>query len=78
MEDKSLNCVQCGHSFPFTVAQQERFKTLGFDEPKRCKECRKNKEKMGLSRYEEKMRHKGRDNKGRGNISTKSAGCGTR
>jgi hypothetical protein len=64
MEDKDLVCIQCGNSFLFTVAQQERFKALGFDEPRRCKECRKRKEKTGLSRHEEKMRHKSQGNNG--------------
>jgi hypothetical protein len=45
----------------FTVSQQERVSALGFDEPKRCRDCREKKSKGDLSRYEEKMRPKNGD-----------------
>jgi len=63
MEDKNIICIQCGNPFVFTVTQQERFSTLEFDEPRRCPECRKKKVKGGVSRFEEKMMYKNRDNR---------------
>jgi CxxC-x17-CxxC domain-containing protein len=39
--EKSLQCSDCGKSFPFTVEEQEFFATKGFtNEPKRCPSCR--------------------------------------
>ena len=60
MNEKTIICIECGKPFTLTAAQQERLTAIGFDEPKRCRECRDKKVKSGLSRYEEKMRHKKR------------------
>ena len=60
MSEKTIICIECGNPFTLTVPQQERIIALGFDEPKRCRDCREKKSKGGLSRYEEKMRHKNR------------------
>jgi hypothetical protein len=38
--DAILKCCMCAVSFEFPATQQEKFKTLGFDPPKRCRECR--------------------------------------
>ncbi len=39
--DKDLTCVECGTSFVFSGAEQERHNQLGFtNEPKRCAPCR--------------------------------------
>jgi len=39
--EKSLQCSDCGKSFPFTAEEQEFFATKGFtNEPKRCPSCR--------------------------------------
>jgi CxxC-x17-CxxC domain-containing protein len=39
--EKSLQCADCGKSFPFTVEEQEFFATKGFtNEPRRCPTCR--------------------------------------
>lgn len=45
MKEKILDCIQCGGEFVFTVAEQKRVFAKGFDEPKRCPQCRKKKEK---------------------------------
>ena len=46
--DKQLTCVECGTSFTFTAAEQERFAQLGFtNEPKRCSPCRAAKKAAG-------------------------------
>jgi alpha-tubulin suppressor-like RCC1 family protein len=57
MKEKTIACNQCGTRFIFTVSQQERVVALGFDEPKRCRDCREKESKGSLSRREEKMRH---------------------
>jgi CxxC-x17-CxxC domain-containing protein len=39
--EKSLQCSDCGKSFPFTASEQEFFASKGFtNEPKRCPACR--------------------------------------
>lgn len=60
MVEKRIICVQCGNPFVFPAQEQERFNALGFDEPKRCRECRKRKVKDGPSRLEAKMKNKRR------------------
>jgi len=40
-EEKTLECQDCGVSFPFTAEEQEFFAQRGYtNEPKRCPECR--------------------------------------
>jgi N-acetylglutamate synthase-like GNAT family acetyltransferase len=41
MADKTLVCKDCEKEFVFTEGEQEFYKERGFDEPKRCSECRK-------------------------------------
>ena len=61
MKEKTIICNECGNPFTLTVAQQERIIALKFDEPKRCRDCREKEIIAGLSRHEEKMRHKNVD-----------------
>jgi DNA replicative helicase MCM subunit Mcm2 (Cdc46/Mcm family) len=53
MEDKTLTCQDCGEEFIFTAGEQEFFEEKGFDEPRRCKECRDKKkaEKRGRGSF---------------------------
>lgn len=37
----SATCKDCGRDFIITADEQKRFKSLGFELPKRCCECRK-------------------------------------
>ena len=46
MQDEELTCIQCGRPFVFTASQRERFRTLGFNDPKRCPECRKKRNRI--------------------------------
>jgi CxxC-x17-CxxC domain-containing protein len=40
-KEKTLQCSDCGKSFPFTAEEQEFYATKGFtNEPKRCSSCR--------------------------------------
>ena len=45
MKDQFRTCIQCESEFVITVSEQERLHLKGFDIPKRCQECRKNKMK---------------------------------
>jgi len=45
MESKILTCIQCDSEFEFSVANQLEYEAKGYDEPKRCPECRKRKSK---------------------------------
>ena len=49
MEDQILNCVQCDESFLFTTAEQQKFSGMGFDSPRRCPHCRKNRSKFDIN-----------------------------
>lgn len=41
LEDKSIQCFDCGSQFVFTIAEQEEFQSRGrFNDPKRCPSCR--------------------------------------
>jgi len=53
MPDKTLVCVECGKEFTFTEGEQAFYQEKGFQEPKRCKECRmKAKERRDTKRNE--------------------------
>lgn len=43
MEDITLTCNDCDEDFIFTAGEQDFFEEKGFDEPKRCKDCRDRK-----------------------------------
>ena len=60
MEEKTITCTNCGNEFLFAVSEQERFAVLGFNEPKRCRQCRRKKLKPETSRYELKLKNKRR------------------
>ena len=45
MKDQVRTCIQCESEFVVTVSEQERLLSKGFDIPKRCLVCRKNKMK---------------------------------
>ena len=41
LQDKTLQCSECGASFTFTVGEQEFYQSKGYtNEPKRCPTCR--------------------------------------
>ena len=41
MEDKILNCKDCGNEFVFTAREQQFFADKGFsNQPQRCRDCR--------------------------------------
>ncbi|MBN2061196.1 MAG: zinc-ribbon domain containing protein [Deltaproteobacteria bacterium] len=46
MKDKALPCIQCGKPFIVTSMEQEKLSSRGFDIPKRCPDCRKNKSRI--------------------------------
>lgn len=42
LQDKSIQCSDCGATFTFSVEDQEFFKSKGYtNEPKRCPDCRR-------------------------------------
>ncbi len=47
MKNQVKNCIQCGNEFIVTASELEKLRSKGFDVPKRCHECRKNKMKSG-------------------------------
>jgi len=41
MADKVIVCKDCGKEFIFTEGEQESFQEKGFNDPVRCRECRR-------------------------------------
>ena len=62
MPDKLITCYACENTFIFKESEQKRYATLGFEEPKRCTECRSKKRKsvQEQSRKERNKRSSGR------------------
>lgn len=42
--DKTLQCSECSQNFVWTAGEQDFFQRRGFQQPKRCKECRTKKQ----------------------------------
>ena len=40
MQDKIIKCQQCGQDFPWTMEEQEFYKSKNLQEPKHCLICR--------------------------------------
>jgi CxxC-x17-CxxC domain-containing protein len=54
LQDKSIQCSDCGTTFTFSAEEQELFKSRGYtNEPKRCPSCRqaRKSERGGSSGY---------------------------
>jgi CxxC-x17-CxxC domain-containing protein len=48
MEDRILNCKDCGSEFAFTAREQQFFSEKGFtNQPARCRECRQSRRAQG-------------------------------
>ena len=58
MESKTIKCIQCDTEFEFSVASQREFEAKGYDEPKRCPDCRKRKSKTSTNDSNGKWRNK--------------------
>lgn len=43
MQTRTLECIQCGNAFELSDSELQYYRQRGFDEPKRCPECRKHK-----------------------------------
>ncbi|MCL5071312.1 MAG: zinc-ribbon domain-containing protein [Actinobacteria bacterium] len=43
LEDAKIKCIICGRTFLFTSSEQKWYKDQGYNQPKRCSCCRKNK-----------------------------------
>lgn len=38
---ETKTCIDCGKSFTISESERSWYKEMGFEEPKRCKDCRK-------------------------------------
>ena len=43
LEDTKVKCIICGRTFLFTSSEQKWYKDQGYNQPKRCSDCRENK-----------------------------------
>jgi len=41
LKDEQITCKICGDSFVFTTGEQVFYKDRGLAEPRRCKDCRR-------------------------------------
>ncbi len=69
MKSRFMECVQCDAVFEFTAKEQERCRQMGFDEPRRCPECRKRKARDeedagGRNSRGKKRHHRSRNGEG--------------
>ena len=58
LEDKTLECMECGSSFTFTAGEQEFFASKGYtNEPKRCPNCRESRrsQQQGFRQFPREM-----------------------
>ena len=58
MQSKLIQCIQCNTEFEFSVSSQIEFEAKGYDEPKRCPECRKRKSKASADNSNGNWRNK--------------------
>lgn len=65
MKDQIRTCIQCESEFVVTAAEQERLISKGFDIPKRCHSCRKNKMKSPKDTENRGQRDKRKHDKSR-------------
>jgi hypothetical protein len=70
MKSKFLECVQCDAIFEFSAKEQERCEMMGFDEPRRCPECRKRKSRDDEAPGWKNARGKKRHHRSRGSEDT--------
>jgi NAD-dependent SIR2 family protein deacetylase len=45
LSPQRLQCKDCGETFTFSVGEQEWYKKMDFDVPKRCPVCRRRRKK---------------------------------
>lgn len=50
-EDRTLTCVECGSEFAFSADDQEFHQKKGYQDPKRCPNCRQARRGGGRSSY---------------------------
>lgn len=48
MEDITIICTDCEHTFLFTAREQQYFAQRGYQQPKRCKPCRDYRKSEGV------------------------------
>lgn len=61
MDIMLLTCIQCGDSFEYSASDQRYYTDRGFDVPRRCVSCRKNKSKALTGSLDRKERNRKRD-----------------
>ena len=60
LQDKSIQCSDCGTTFIFGVGEQELFQSRGYtNDPKRCSPCRqaRKSERYGNNNYSHSTSH---------------------
>jgi hypothetical protein len=44
-ESRYVDCSDCDQFFPFSIAQQQLYAEMGYDQPRRCPSCWRSMEK---------------------------------
>jgi hypothetical protein len=65
MKDRTITCIQCESPFMFNVAEQRRYIESGFNAPRRCPACRKNKSKPVENEWDRKHKNSKKRNRHR-------------
>jgi Zn finger protein HypA/HybF involved in hydrogenase expression len=55
---KVKECVQCQAEFEISASEMQQLQQRGFDEPRRCPACRRNKSKVAGDREYQKRHDK--------------------
>ncbi|MCK4343449.1 MAG: zinc-ribbon domain containing protein [Phycisphaerae bacterium] len=75
LEDKTIECCDCGQEFVHSADDQQRYAERGFThEPKRCRECREKRKAQSGDRRGTQRR--GRDRPPRESYEVTCAECG--
>lgn len=59
--DKELICVEGNHPWTFDIKEQEFFKKMKFQDPKRCKEHRKHRHEQTKKPFEVNLNERRRE-----------------
>lgn len=49
-DDKIVKCIDCQIDFIITLGEQQFYKEKGFQQPKRCQDCRNKKKEQNNGR----------------------------
>lgn len=70
MDDILIECIDCENDFLFSIKDQDFYKQQGFEDPKRCKECRSARKSRAKQPNNTQQNHANVYNQNRGQNKT--------